>query len=383
MCGHGRPSRPTVGRERVRSRGPAGHDPRGHHRAAHGDARPDHPARGRGRRQRRVADELGVSIPTVLLWRRRFKERGLDGLADAPHPGRPRTYGREVARAHPGRDPQPARGHDPLEHPPAGEAGRGERLDGRLGSGTEGRLKPHRTETFKYSSDPELVAKVTDVVGLYLHPPERAIVLSVDEKTQIQALDRTQPMLPLRPGQVERHTHDYERNGTPSLFAALEVATGHGHQRDPGAPHRRRLPRLPAPARPRVPRGRGPRHPRQRLHPQDARRPGAGWRGTSASPSTSRPPRASWMNQVETWFGILTRQALRRGSFESVRALVRRHRALHPRVERRRHARSRWVKTADEILAKAVRKTASRFRRGTLGHSSPSRTPAVRVAGRS
>ena len=90
----------------------------------------------------------------------------------------------------------------------------------------EAGLKPHRTETFKWSTDPELVPKVRDVVGLYLAPPERAIVLSVDEKTQIQALDRTQPMLPLRPGQVERHTHDYERHGTTSLFAALNVATG-------------------------------------------------------------------------------------------------------------------------------------------------------------
>ena len=156
----------------------------------------------------------------------------------------------------------------------------------------EGRLKPHRTETFKFSRDPELVAKVTDVVGLYLAPPERAIVLSVDEKTQIQALDRTQPMLPLRPGEVERHTHDYKRNGTLSLFAALEVATGRvteqtreRHTGDDFLAFLRLLART-------YPAGRGPRRPRQRQHPQDARRPGLAAAVTSGSPSTSprRPP---------------------------------------------------------------------------------------------
>src|SRR3990172_2677335 len=172
-----------------------------------------------------IADELGVSVPTVLLWRRRFKEQGLPGLAAAPHPGRPRTYGRAV------REQILAA---TLTRPEATTHWSRARLARQVGVSAstvgrvwaEGRLKPHRSETFKFSRDPELVAKVTDVVGLYLAPPERAIVLSVDEKTQIQALDRTQPMLPLRPGGVERHTHDYKRNGTLVLSAALEIATG-------------------------------------------------------------------------------------------------------------------------------------------------------------
>jgi transposase len=199
------------------------------------------------------------------------------------------------------------------------------------------------------------VAKITDVVGLYLAPPERAIVLSVDEKTQIQALDRTQPMLPMRPGQVERHTHDYKRNGTLSLFAALEVGTGQvtnqARERHTGDDFLAFL-RLLARTYPRgeievvldnVSTHKTPdvvawlaKHPRFTFH--------------------FTPTSASWMNQVETWFGILSRQAIRRGSFESVRALT----AAIERFTREWNAGATpftWVKTADEILAKAVRKT--------------------------
>jgi len=301
-----------------------------------------------------IAAELGVSIPTVLLWRRRFREQGLAGLADAPHPGRPRTYGREV------RERILA---ETLTRPEGTTHWSTRRLAVRVGVSPstvarvwqEGRLKPHRVETFKYSRDPQLVAKVTDVVGLYLAPPERAIVLSVDEKTQIQALDRTAPMLPMKPGQVERHTHDYKRNGTLSLFAALEVGSGtvthETRARHTGADFLAFLRRL---AR-EYPSGevhvildnvsthKTPdvvswltRHPRFTFH--------------------FTPTSASWMNQVETWFGILTRQAIRRGSFESVRALS----AAIERFTREWNAGSTpftWVKTADEILAKAVRKT--------------------------
>jgi transposase len=300
-----------------------------------------------------IADELGVSVPTVLLWRRRFKERGLAGLADAPHPGRPRVYGREV------RERILA---ETLTRPQGTTHWSTRRLAKEVGVSAstvarvwqEGRLKPHRSESFKFSSDPELVAKVTDVVGLYLDPPERAIVLSVDEKTQVQALDRTQPMLPLRPGQVERHTHDYKRNGTLSLFAALEVATGRvtneTRVRHTGADFLAFLRRL---AR---------EYPRREVHvildnvsthktPDVqawlARHPRFTFHFT--------PTSASWMNQVETWFSILTRQAIRRGSFESVRALT----AAIERFTREWNAGTTpfaWVKTADEILAKAVRK---------------------------
>ena len=301
-----------------------------------------------------IADELGVSVPTVLLWRRRFKEAGLDGLSDAPHPGRPRTYGREV------RERILA---ETLARPEGTTHWSTRRLAARVGVSAstvarvwhEGRLKPHRVETFKYSRDPQLVAKVTDVVGLYLAPPERAIVLSVDEKTQIQALDRTQPMLPMKPGQVERHTHDYKRNGTLSLFAALEVGSGmvthETRARHTGADFLAFL-RLLA-----------------REYPTGEVHVVLDNVSTHKTPDVVNwlahhrrfafhftPTSASWMNQVETWFGILTRQAIRRGSFESVRALT----AAIERFTREWNAGASpfaWVKSADEILARAVRKT--------------------------
>jgi transposase len=301
-----------------------------------------------------VADELGVSVPTVLLWRRRFKEQGLAGLADAPHPGRPRRYGREV------RERILA---ETLSPPEAATHWSRARLAKRIGVSastvgrvwTEGRLKPHRTETFKFSTDPELVAKVTDVVGLYLAPPDRAIVLSVDEKTQIQALDRTQPMLPLRAGGVERRTHDYKRNGTLSLFAALDVATGRvtnqareRHTADDFLAFLRLLART---------------YPAGEVHvvldnvsthkTDDVQR----WLGRHKRFTFHfTPTSASWMNQVETWFSILTRQAIRRGSFQNVRVLT----AAIERFTREWNASAgpfTWVKAADEILAKAVRKT--------------------------
>jgi transposase len=156
----------------------------------------------------RVAAELGVAVMTVKLWRGRYGQAGLAGLAEAPRPGRPATYSRAE------RDRVIAL---TLEPPADGTTHwSARRIAQRVGMGTttiqriwaEAGLQPHRTETFKFSTDPELEAKIHDVVGLYLDPPERAIVLSVDEKTQIQALDRTQPMLPLRSDSVERRTHD-------------------------------------------------------------------------------------------------------------------------------------------------------------------------------
>ena len=183
-------------------------------------------AAGEGRPNRAIASDLGVSPMTVLLWRGRFTADRVAGLRDAPRPGREPIYGRTE------RDRVIAL---TLEPPPQGVTHwSARRMSARTGISittiqriwAEANLKPHRVETFKWSTDPELEAKVRDVVGLYLNPPERAVVLSIDEKTQIQALDRTQPMLPMKPGQVERHTHDYKRNGTTSLFAALNVATG-------------------------------------------------------------------------------------------------------------------------------------------------------------
>jgi transposase len=301
-----------------------------------------------------IARELGVAYMTVKLWRRRYAESGLAGLAERSRPGHPPTYGRED------RDRLLALTLGP---PPEGTTHWSVRDMARaVGMSpstvqrywTELGLKPHRTETFKWSTDPALQAKVRDIVGLYLDPPDGAIVLSVDEKTQIQALDRTQPLLPLRPGQAERHTHDYTRHGTTCLFAALEVGSGavttDHRARHTGADFLAFMRRV-ARAYPEgelhvvldnvsthtTPAVRAwlERQPRIRLH---------------ITPTT-----ASWMNQIETWFGILTRKAIRRGSFGSVKDLI----AMIDAFTRSWNEGASpfvWVKTADAILAKAVRK---------------------------
>ncbi|CAN5520615.1 IS630-like element ISMsm5 family transposase [soil metagenome] len=301
-----------------------------------------------------IARELGVALMTVKLWRRRYAEAGIAGLADAPRPGHPPTYGRDE------RDRVMALAMGP---PPAGTSHWSVRhMAKRTGMSPstvhrlfrERGLQPHRTETFKFSTDPALEAKVRDVVGLYLDPPDGAIVLSVDEKTQIQALDRTQPMLPLRPGQAERHTHDYTRHGTTCLFAALEVGTGRvtadTRERHTGADFLAFIKRV------------------ARAYPEGELHVVLDNVSTHSTPAVKawleRHPRitfhftptsASWMNQIETWFGILTRQAIRRGSFKSVKELI----AMIEAFTRQWNEGSSpfaWVKTADQILAKAVRK---------------------------
>jgi transposase len=302
----------------------------------------------------RLADELGVALMTVRLWRRRYAETGVAGLVDAPRPGHPPTYTRED------RDRLVALTMGP---PPEGTSHWSvRRMAARTGMSpsTVHRIwkelgyKPHRTETFKFSTDPALEAKIRDVVGLYLEPPDGAIVLSVDEKTQIQALDRTQPMLPMRPGQVERHTHDYKRHGTTCLFAALEVGSGKvttdTRERHTGADFLAFMRRV------------SREYPEGELHVvldnvSTHKTPGVqAW--LVRNPRITfhfTPTSASWMNQVETWFGLLTRQAIRRSSFKSVKELV----AMIDAFIIQWNAGSSpfmWVKTADEILAKAVRK---------------------------
>jgi transposase len=307
-----------------------------------------------GRPNQRIAAELGVALMTVKLWRRRYAEAGLAGLVDAPRPGHPPTFGREERdRVHALAMGPPPEG---LSHwsvrEVAKQSGMSPSTVHRLFR--ERGLQPHRTETFKWSTDPALEEKVRDVVGLYLDPPEGAIVLSVDEKTQIQALDRTQPLLPMRPGQVERHTHDYTRHGTSCLFAALEVGSGQvttDHRaRHTGADFLAFMKRV---AR---------AYPDQELH---VVLDNVSTHSTPAVKSwLERHPRitfhftptsASWMNQVETWFGILTRKAIRRGSFSSVKELI----AMIDAFTRQWNAGASpftWVKTPDQILAKAVRK---------------------------
>ena len=215
-------------------------------------------------------------------------------------------------------------------------------------------VKPWKAETFKFSTDPELVAKVTDIVGLYLAPPENAIVLCVDEKSQIQALNRTQKTLPMQPGHAEQRTHDYVRHGTTTLFAALEIATGkvtglckNRHRHQEFLAFLKHLARA---------------YPDRRAAPGDGqlRRPQAlevrDW--LAANPRIHvhfTPTSGSWLNLVEVWFGIIERQAIRRGTFPSVRDLMIKIRAFITGWNARKHPFI-WTKPADEILDKINRK---------------------------
>ncbi len=179
-----------------------------------------------GLENKAIVERVGADANTVGKWRRRFAERGLDGLYDEPRPGAPRKIGDEqiaevIART---LEETPPDGTHWSLRSMARAAGYAPSTIHRIWQAFG--LQPHRSETFKLSSDPLFVEKVRDIVGLYLDPPERALVLCVDEKSQIQALDRSQPLLPMRPGQVERRTHDYVRHGTTTLFAALDIATG-------------------------------------------------------------------------------------------------------------------------------------------------------------
>src|SRR3712207_5869594 len=270
-----------------------------------------------------IAERVGCCEPTVIRWRRRYAERGLAGLVDAPRAGRPPGI-------------SPAQRYEILSRtlaPPPPELGvthwSCRLLAAQVGVhfSTVARLwreygvQPHRLETFKFSTDPQLGAKVGDVVGLYLDPPEKAVVLCVDEKSQIQALDRTQPMLPVRPGLPARRTHDYVRHGTTTLFAALEVATGkvtdacadrHRHQEFLGF-----LQQVAA------------AYPRRQLHvvvDNNATHNHPAVRAWLARHRRVQlhftPTSGSWLNLIEAFSSILTRQALRRGSFPTVADLI-------------------------------------------------------------
>ena len=216
-----------------------------------------------------VAIELGVHEHTVGKWRRRFLKERIDGLSDEPRPGRPRTLTDEKVAAVIERtlETTPADATHWSLRSMARESGLSHTTVRRIWAAFS--VQPHRSETFKLSSDPLFVDKVRDIVGLYLSPPDRALVLCVDEKSQIQALDRTQPVLPMLPGMPERRTHDYKRHGTTSLFAALDVATGRvigKCYRPPG----QGVPRLPEGDRRPSPRRAGHPHRHGQLrHPQD------------------------------------------------------------------------------------------------------------------
>ena len=215
-------------------------------------------------------------------------------------------------------------------------------------------LKPHRVTTFKFTTDPEAEAKIEDVVGLYLHPPTHAVVVCLDEKTQIQALSRTQPLLPLRPGLPARQTHDYRRHGLTSLYAALEIANGRvlGECRPQhtGADFLAFLKRLARAYRGRelhVVLDNSSTHSTPAVQAWLAAHPGVHLHFT--------PKGASWLNMIEAWFGIFTRKSVRRGSFETVRALIR-HIERYIEQWNVHPTPFIWTKNPADIIKKAVRR---------------------------
>src|SRR6476619_4771793 len=309
-----------------------------------------------------IARRTGTSRPTVVDWRARDVAGGIRALHDQPRSGRPPKIDEidvvVATLADAGRPPA----HLGTTHWSARLLG----AELGISFATVARiwrkwnLQPWRRETFKFSTDPELDAKIRDVVGLYLQPPENAVVVCIDEKSQIQALDRTAPILPIRLGLPEKATHDYVRHGTTTLFAALEVATGKVtdacHPRHTHAEFLAFLKQV-AKAYPRVPlhvvadnyaTHKHPavqawlaKHPRVRMH--------------------FTPTSGSWLNLVEVFFGIITRQAIRRGTFTSVKDLIA---AIETFIDawNDRCQPFVWTKTADEILTKANRKVTSNTR---------------------
>jgi transposase len=310
---------------------------------------------------REVERKLRVSNATICALRKRFHKGGVGALFDEPRPGAPRRIGDEqierviVAT---------------LEHQPEGATHWSTRMMAKkigLSQSAISRiwrafgLKPHRASTYALSRDPLFVEKVRDVVGLYLSPPDRALVLSVDEKSQIQALDRTQPILPLRPGTVERRTADYERHGTTSLFAALDVQTGkvigrcYPRHRAKEFRHFLDLIQAAVPAQ-------------QEVHLILDNY------ATHKSPTIHRwllnhtrfhlhfiPTHSSWLNLVERWFALLTERQIKRSAHTSVRQL---QEAIEQflRVSNAAPQPFVWTKTADEILSKVARYAADTLR---------------------
>ena len=302
-----------------------------------------------------IARTVGVSRPTVIGWRDRYEAGGIAALEDEPRSGRPAQVSEAdvvvATLADGGRPPERLGITHWSSRFLAAELGISFASVARIWR--KWKIQPHRLETFKFSTDPELEAKLRDIVGLYLDPPGNAVVVSVDEKSQIQALDRTAPMLPLRPGLPARATYDYKRNGTTTLFAALDVATGkisadacyprHRHQE-----FLKFLKKVAA------------AHPGTDLHvvlDNYGTHKHAEVRKWLAKPENQRitlhftPTGCSWLNMVEIFFGIITRQAIRRGTFRSVKDLTA---AIGTFIDacNERCQPFTWTKDADELLAK-------------------------------
>ncbi len=301
-----------------------------------------------------VAARLGWTKQTVGKWRRRFLAKRLDGLLDEPRPGTPRRLSdAEIERVLTlTLESKPPDATHWSTRSLAKTCGLSRSSIQRIWKAFS--LQPHRSETFKLSKDPLFIEKVRDIVGLYLNPPERAFVLSVDEKSQIQALDRTQPLLPMRPGQIERRTHDYKRHGTTSLFAALDVKTGRVigacHRRHRSVEFRKFLDTIdaavPAALEVHLILDNYGTHKTAIIQRWLAKRPRFHLHFT--------PTSASWINLIERWFATLTEKQIRRGVHRSTAELetaitdyIRLYNAApKPFV---------WTKTADEIFASLAR----------------------------
>jgi transposase len=301
------------------------------------------------RSNKEVAAELGIWPQTVTKWRKRFLDKRIEGLSDDPRPGAPRTITDEQVEAVlvATLERQPADATHWSRASMAKESGLSKSTVGRIWRAFE--LKPHRVDEFKISNDPQFIDKVRDVVGLYLDPPEKALVLCVDEKSQIQALDRSAPVLPMMPGMPERRTHDYIRHGITTLFAALNTATGEVigeiHRRHRAVEFKKFLvtidKQVPADLdvhlicdnysthkAPVVAKWLAA-HPRFHMH--------------------FTPTYSSWLNEVERWFGLLTDKKLRRSAHRSIQSLEKDIREWIARW----NADPKpfiWTKTADEIL---------------------------------
>jgi transposase len=308
-----------------------------------------------------VAEKMHLTKQCVGKWRSRFVRKRMDGLLDEPRPGAPRTVSdAKVERAL----------TLTLESTPPEATHWSSRSMARrcgLSRSTVQRiwrafaLQPHRSETFKLSSDPLFIEKVRDIVGLYLNPPDRALVLCVDEKSQIQALDRTQPLLPMRPGQAERRTHDYKRHGTTSLFAALDAKSGkiisQLHRRHRTLEFRKFLDTIdthvPAKLRVHLILDNYGTHKTALIHRWLAKHPRFHLHFT--------PTSGSWLNLVERWFALLTERQIKRGTHRSTQAL---ENAIKQYVTFTNENPKPfvWTKTPDEIL-----ETIARFCQRTSG----------------
>lgn len=296
-----------------------------------------------------VARSEKCSLPTVGKWRARFRKYGVDGLLDEPRPGAPRKITDQQVEAVIVKT---------LETQPRGATHWSTRAMARASGLSQTAitriwhafgLQPHRSESFKLSRDPLFIDKVRDIVGLYMNPPDRAVVLCADEKSQIQALNRSQPLLPMRPGQVERRTHDYVRHGTTSLFAALDTKTGkvigECHRRHRAIEFRKFLQTVDTnvPAELEV---------HLILDNYGTHKTPAIRRWLKSHPRFQAhftPTGASWLNLVERWFALLSEKRIRRGSFVSTRA-------LEQAIQEFLHLNNQqpkpfvWTKTADEIF---------------------------------